>query len=533
MFSDLHAHPALYGFNRLRNGPFDGDARYFHPWFVPDDVNHEHMARGLRASTYTQATMPMLADAGVRLMFGSITPIEKGFFVGSEEGDESNFAVEMLKLATGRTFVSTATKFIVGDSYAAGMTVTRVLRNRGPARKALQRAYMKYSAPRVDYMQSPRLDYWDEFQRELQYYRNADGLRAQGRLTRPDGSHATIEGQYDLVRSRAHLDEILASRDGIAVFLTIEGAHTFSIGPDGRRVDDDTLFGRIEELRTGPEQFSFVTLAHHFSNELCGHAHSLPDAASWVMDQSRGLGAEINPTGRRAILELLDLDDTLQPRGGRRILIDCKHLSARSRRTYYREVVEPHNAWARAAGAPPIPVVLSHSAYSGVATLDELIDNESRETDLWLSPPFLKWSINHCDEDVRAVVDSGGLIGFVFDQRVNGLPSRQQLPTSSWIELFVRQLFGTADAVLQDERLPQAQRLAVWDCLCLGTDFDGLIQPFAPYPTALHLRDFAEDLTEQLHRYRHTRGIEQIGVKQLADKILWKNAVDFARRTAQ
>lgn len=530
-YSDLHCHPTLYGFNRLRNGPHDDDPSRFHPWYVPDDVDYENMARGVRAATYTQNTMPMLAEAGARLVYGSITPVEKGFFVGSELGDETRFSVELLKLASGTTLLSSAGKFLRGDTYGAGATMMRVLRNRGPARRALQQSFLKYTSSRVRYMQSHELDYWDEFQRELRYYRAADGERRSGMLTRPDGWRSEVEGCYHLVRGGEHLDEILETPRDIAVLLTIEGAHTFSIGTDGRRVPESVLFERVHELRNLPEVFSFITLAHHFDNGLCGHAHSVPDAASWVLDQTPRMGEDFTPVGLRIVRELLDLDDDNRPRGGRRILIDVKHMSARARQTYYAEIVEPHNAWARAEGAPLIPVVASHSAYSGIATLAELDANRHRENDHWHSPPFLRWSINHCDEDVRAIVNSGGLIGFVFDQRVNGLVPRQKLPDESWIDLFVRQLFATVDVVLQDERLSETERLAVWDCMCLGTDFDGLIDPFTPYPTALHIDAFAEDLRERLHRYRHTRLIDVVGVDALVDKIVFSNAVDFARRT--
>ena len=490
-YADLHCHPSLYGFNRLRNGPHDDDPSRFHPWHIPGVVSHENMSRGVRAATYTQCTMPMLVESGTRLVFGSITPVEKGFFVGSELGDETRFTIEVLRLASGRTLLSSAGKLLRGDSYGAGATVTRILRNRGPARQALQRAFLGYSRARIRHMQSHALDYWDEFQRELRYLRNADGQAHSGMLTRADGWRSEVSGRYHLVRGLKHFDEILAAPRDVAVLLTIEGAHTFSIGPDGRRVSEHTLLERVQTLREMPEVISFITLAHHFDNGLCGHAHSVPDAASWVMDQAPRMGEDFTAVGLRVARELLDLDDDLRPRGGRRILLDVKHMSARARKTYYEEIVLPHNAWARREGAPLIPVLASHSAYAGVTTLAELTANQHREDDHFHAPPFLRWSINHCDEDVRVIVASGGLIGFVFDQRVNGLVPRQKLPDQSWIDLFLRQLFATVDVVIHDERLTRAERRAAWDCVCLGTDFDGLIDPFTPYPTVLHLDAFA------------------------------------------
>ncbi len=489
------------------------------------------MQRGARGATYTQCTMPMLVESGTRLIFASITPIERGFFVGAEEvEEETSFAVELAKFATGTTLLSSASLLLRGRRHEAGSTIAGLLRNRGPARRVLQRAFLRYSPERIRYMQSHDFDYWDEFERELEFFRNADGREEEGFVVRPNGRRDTVRGRYDLIRDGAHLDAVLDTGRDVATVLTIEGAHTFSIGPDGNRVPDDVLFGRIRALREMPERVLFVTLAHHFDNGLCGHARSLPDAASWVMDQSPKMEEDLEPIGLRVVRELLDLDEDLAPRGGNRILIDCKHMSPRARQTYYSEVIGPFNEKARREGRPTIPVVHSHIAYSGVTTLDELIADADRASDHWHRPPFLAWGINVCDEDVRVVWQSGGLLGVVFDQRVCGVAPRQRLEPEAWVELFVRQLFALVDAVWQDERLPRDQCLSIWDCVCLGTDFDGLIDPFSQYPTVLHFDRFRRDLIEVLERHVHTRGIAEIGPAELAEKILWRNAEEFARR---
>ena len=86
------------------------------------------------------------------------------------------------------------------------------------------------------------------------------------------------------------------------------------------------------------------------------------------------------------------------------------------------------------------------------------------------------------------------------------------------------------DPTSLDERRSDDDRVKVWDRICLGTDYDGLIDPFNPYPTALSLDRFADDLREQLAKVSHTRMIEAIGVDELVEKICWKNAYEFTRR---
>jgi len=93
-----------------------------------------------------------------------------------------------------------------------------------------------------------------------------------------------------------------------------------------------TIEDRIEALRRQPEPVLFLTLAHHFDNGICGHAHSLPAAARLAMDQNKRMyeGFEREgDRGLRIVRELLDLDAALHDRGDRRILLDTKHMSPR------------------------------------------------------------------------------------------------------------------------------------------------------------------------------------------------------------
>lgn len=531
MFADLHCHPALFGFNRLRHSVDDENPDRFHPWSIPDAVDHRAMAEGRRAASYTQCTMPMLAESKTRLAFASITPIEKGFFFGAEDvAEETRFEIELFKLVSGTSLVTAASRFLTGRRDDAAREMVSVLRNRGAARRALQRAFMRYDDQRVRFMMSDEYDYFEELLRELDFYRNADDHDGAAVLHTPNGPAHQVAGKYQIVKTAGHLEEVLEHTEDVALVMTIEGAHPISVRPDGLPYSREQIEEHLSILKDLDFPILFITLAHHFQNWLCGHAHSLPDAAHWVMSQKSGMGEGYTALGRWVTSELLDLDEHLRPRGGRRILVDCKHMSPRARREYYSDIVRPHNAWAKREDAPLIPVIASHSAYSGVKTLGELIANEARENDHWHRNPFLAWGINHSDEDVREVFDSRGLIGLCFDQRICGVPPRQVVPREAWADILFRQILATVDVVLQDERLGWDERMQAWDIVCIGSDFDGLIDPVTAYPTALHFQAFADDLAERLEDVRHTRGIESVGVERLVEKICWRNAYEFALR---
>jgi len=123
------------------------------------------------------------------------------------------------------------------------------------------------------------------------------------------------------------------------------------------------------EMKQWKEPVFFITLSHHFNNYLFGHAHSIPDDAGGILDQSDGMNSGITPNGREILRLLLSVDDHLEfspAKLGRRILIDIKHLSALARKEYYHDFLKP-----LMAKGDIIPVIASHVAYSGRVSLDD------------------------------------------------------------------------------------------------------------------------------------------------------------------
>jgi microsomal dipeptidase-like Zn-dependent dipeptidase len=540
IFADLHCHPTLYGFNRLRNTPAEDDEARFHPWHVPPS-DLAAMEAGKRAASYAQIDPPKMVLSGARLIFASITPIEAGFFRGSpERGKNTSFGLELLKLASGGTALKAMQALMERGPQGALYEAAAVLRNEGPARQLIQRGVMRYPLERIRFMTSGPFDYWEEFWLEHKYLKARDGVPSTGTAEYVEDGEpraAQVSGTYHLIRSVAHLDEVMAAGE-IAMVLTIEGGHTFTIGPDQERVPEAVIFERIAALKALEAPLFFLTLAHHFDNGICGHAHSIPDAGSLVIDQSRRMNEgleEAGELGLRVMLELLeiarDADGGLSDRGGPRILLDSKHMSPRTRQAYYAQVIEPFNAAHAATDArPALPVIFSHGAWSGVETLEELIAHEHDEDDHWHVGIANAWGINLCAEDMRAVHRSGGLVGLVFEQRILGTRPGLAKRADRMASVVMTQLFALVDAVLLHDGTPDADKASVWDCLCLGTDYDGFIDPVGCYPTAMDLPRFADDLRAWLELHKHTRGIEAIGVEELVERICWKNAHAFLRR---
>lgn len=543
LYADLHCHSTMFSFNRMRNTSDEQDPSKFQPWHVMPS-NLDDMEQGKRGATYAQASPDKLHYARARLICTSFTPIEKGFFQGHHGLEEQQpFAKEVFKVITGQTLLRSSLALLRGEPFEAAAQWTGLLKNRGPLRKLVQTIAMRYSPDHIGFLMSERYDYWEEFIKEYEFLASVDGQLKTATLELP-ASHqrgqakVPVQGRLSIIKTSEQLAQIIDDEDNrdVAMLLTIEGGHVFSIDPQQRALPKEKILERVRYLKSMAHPIFFITIAHHFDNGFCGHAHSIPDAAKLVMDQSYRLheGFERqDDLGLSVARALLDLDEQLQPQGHRRILIDSKHMSAQARREYYNEIIEPYQAqwstWdeAKQQRYPQIPVFFSHGAYSGVPSLEAQIRDAHLEDDRWHNGPFYAWNINLSDEDVRMVHKTDGLIGLVFEQRVAGVKPFESIPAEKLSQILIRHILSMVDVVMLDSRIEQADKLKIWDCICLGTDYDGFIDPISRYPTVLDLDLFAQDLRQALEQVKHTRMIEQIGLDELVENICWRNIYRF------
>ncbi len=181
----------------------------------------------------------------------------------------------------------------------------------------------------------------------------------------------------------------------------------------------------------------FVSLAHHFYNQLCGQAPSIPDEGAFFINQSEGLLSGITSKGWAVIRELLSLDDSNQIdiSKGRRILVDLKHMNVVSRNDYYQQIITP-----LIGTVNQIPVIASHCCYSGIDTIAQLTNDMKNENNgssvEKYGTAFYPWNINLCDEEIRLIFASGGIIGLNFDQGVLGISGKQKKDVNHFSHLF-------------------------------------------------------------------------------------------------
>ncbi|MGH1337749.1 MAG: hypothetical protein ACRBFS_16635 [Aureispira sp.] len=528
MFADLHCHAHIRSYFCLLQQREKMEALdQYNPWTVVA-TNMSRLKNVDRAAGYSQSDLVALWNGGSRLIWNSLYPIERGFFMASKEPTVGKFPFL-------RSVVRVATH------------------HKAPLRSLMQHLVMRIPMATIDYICSEEYDYWQFLQEEYAYISSKSGITTKNevftlgvarrllennehrREKYPDYYHA--EGTYQIPRNRAEAKAIAKqNKEVMLMALSIEGSHVFGAESE----TEETVLERVDYIKTKWEYpLFFITYSHHFNNYLCGHAHSLPDAASFILKQDDAMGAGFTDTGWKVVRKLLAVDEQNNPapEEGHRILIDLKHMSPRGRKELYEQIIKPCQA-----KGDLIPLIASHCGYAPRKTLEEAIALEGEERDgLRIQTPdgnFNAWGINMCDEDIHLIYETGGLFGLSFDKRIMGVSEKRSLEKKEKINN-IHALWNNVKAVLHviynREDLTGAQKRLAWSMLAIGTDFDGYIDPINTYKTAIELNQFKADLLAEIKK---AAALEQPPLcvsdfdadftpELVVDKICYQNALDF------
>ena len=358
------------------------------------------------------------------------------------------------------------------------------------------------------------IDYFRDYQREYNYLKAAQGPRP-GETT-----HGSVP-EFRLVRTFAEL-EALEGRPVICGILSLEGLHGLGRYPKkalrGSSNFEDleanekgairsSLFRNLDTVKMAgrgigpdPDGFApfFITFSHHMNNFLAGHARSFGGLLRWVFNQQPGLGQGFSSLGEELVERLLERRENAS-----RILIDTKHLSLIARGEYYRRV------GAMRRQGDNVPVIASHTAVNGLPDLASAAANDDdprAERRSYIS----RFSINLTDEDIREILKSDGLIGIcMHDGRMPGRKFKRKLKAVRayrekakrlYAQLFLTNVFHivrVGEAYLASGAGVSGVADA-WKTVALGSDNDGIVDPFDTYRTAADFPAFREKLIEAI-----------------------------------
>jgi microsomal dipeptidase-like Zn-dependent dipeptidase len=74
----------------------------------------------------------------------------------------------------------------------------------------------------------------------------------------------------------------------------------------------------------------------------------------------------------------------------------------------------------------------------------------------------------------------------------------------------------------------------IWDNICIGSDFDGMIKPIKAYRNATSFPKLDKMIFEQLRKRINTEKFlanrSDSEIRQITDRILWKNILRFLKK---
>jgi hypothetical protein len=493
-YVDLHHHPHGRAFNYLRNSKHYKKDIY-NPWTVIIS-KFKSQKKGNRAFAYSQCDFVQAWNGSGGVLFAALYPFEKGFFKGGGKVDK-RFVDKLINFIDiipvfGNIAVMMLRSFLKPISGSDGELTS--------LKDHFQSLLMRLSKTRINYLQSNQYDYYEELIEEYDFLKATSNIEMTAtihgnvlrRLSRQIFSNTSNKeslkatGKYIIAKN--YIETISAlEENNLVVILTIEGMHSLSTD-----TSMDQIFNRIKEIKGWEYPVLFITFAHHFNNFLCGHAHSLINKATTLASQESGMQVKFNEIGLAAARFLLSLDNNniYRTNLGRRILIDVKHMAAESRRQFYNEIILD----CLCNKNDKIPVIASHVGYSGVLTLGEFCHHGylKKETDN-LNPTtgLNHWNINLCLEDVEVIIKTNGLFGLCLDQRILGSSKKNKMNSK---ELLKNNLERLLIDLNHSENLSHFEKSNIWTVLCLGTDYEGYVDPLDDFPTILEFDKLEETI---------------------------------------
>ncbi len=525
-FADIHCHSTTKPFltqrgpEEFRFTPFEFAENHINSWLLSRLKREIEKATEIRLAT--QSNFDNLYAGGHRVVIISLTPPEKGFFTMNQADD---------------TFWD--------DAFKTLLAVQQVPYT-GTIKASVINAFTGFCEEDIDYGKYITTSYFkDLLVPEYEFLKTFDGKKGK------DGYTLHLTGSYTEIENILQNDP-----NSLCVVLSIEGMHSLYYVPGfGDLLNNQTTTHKneppnftplakyllnIDTVKSWEHPPFFITLYHHIWNGLGGHARSLNRLMTKLINQEEGINNGINDLGKEVIRRLL-----FAKNNAKRILLDVKHMSPRSRKDYYNMLLTEAELKDEA-----IPVICSHgSVVSKRKTLDEMVllsDNDDWN-ELDDSTNFLhECSINLCEEDVQMIFKTKGIIGIQLDEKriagieiikiiQNKVPENEDEVNQQYAKVVLANMFRIVQIIQQKE---------AWDIIAIGSDFDGLINHLDCCPSAADVPTLEQLMLQFLNS---DVAIEQAGFnysipkaemqalmfglspQQIMEKVFYNNAVAFLK----
>lgn len=363
---------------------------------------------------------------------------------------------------------------------------------------------------RVDAVQAMN-DYFKDLEMEYDFYKQLDGKV----IKLPEGKF-----RYKIVKSYEEIEMVKSENKKnvttICVVLSIEGMHVLNQSIDKMPKEVDFM-ANLQKIKNWSSPPLFVAIAHHFWNHLCGHAESFTKLVKKKVDQKEGLDKPFTELGKKVVHELLSTNN------GKRILIDLKHMSVASRKDFYN-LIDSNPAYKN------IPMIVSHGAANGLQSFIKKKQGGSKVADK-LNPV----DINFYNDEIVRLAKSKGIFGLQLDERRIASKetlknTKHSLKRSKIMHYRSELLWNQIQHILE---ILDNEGLFAWDCMVIGSDFDGIIDPLNGFWTQEELPFLADFLERHVFNYMKTAKFKvknnNIKSDEIIDRIMSVNGLNFLK----
>ncbi|GEO07960.1 membrane dipeptidase [Segetibacter aerophilus] len=480
---DLHCHPTLKPIGHSSGTQSIDPANKSSLWFYdPPKLSEKLLNQVLSVTKFSQANLTACAYGKVWVIVVALGTIEKWFFNN--------------KLGTG----------IIAD--------------------VLEDFATQVGAHRINEIQGIQ-NYFKDLLKEFIYLEQAHGM-----IVDIDGNRYAYEIVHNFKELKALAEQNEAELNlndddkviRIAIIPSVEGMHVLNGGLDPARspanikANPAEIKANAQALKNHPHRPWFVAFTHHFYNELCGHSESLKGLIAKNCDQHLGLDTGFTPLGKEVLNMLLDNS------GGKRILVDIKHLSPLARRQFFEMRKNQYT---------DIPVIISHGVCNGLPTMGATHSQYPE-----LGSTFNDKEINFYDDEIIDMVKSNGIMGLQLDERRVANDETIKGTKHSFFrnkimhyrsELVWKQIQYVAE-------LLDANDLFAWGNLAIGSDYDGIVDPLNSFWTVEQYPDLKSFLERHAFNYmqnnsgRLKNNFNKIKSDVIVQNIFQTNAWKFFER---
>jgi microsomal dipeptidase-like Zn-dependent dipeptidase len=484
---DLHCHPCMKPFGRSfdKNGNHGSnskkDTQPSSAWHHDPPDGFDIPAQKIFGLTkFSQSDFATLAFGNVRLVCASMYSIERGFV--SMEG--------------------------IGDGALSDFFAN------------LASSLGKH---RLNFLQR-NTDYFSDLVNEYKFYKEL---------------HNTIiplyntKRKYIMVRDFADLEEAIANNEGsgvqaIYVISTVEGLHNLNAGLDySRPPEEKEVMDNLAAIKNWEYPPFYVTFAHHFYNQLCGHAQTMDSfPQTLLLNQRLGMNTGFTDLGWLVLKELLDNTR------GRRVYIDIKHMSHTARWEYINFLKNHYPAEYK---RKEFPLIVSHGACNGKMHARNPNPTPGLQA---TATRMYDADINFYDDEILEIARSGGILGLQLDERrIASKQYKQSLRVSGSINekrhSNSKMIWNNIQHIVQ---LLDMNDMFAWDCIAIGTDNDGMIDPVDLFWTAENMDDLMQYIERHANNFfaaparKLKNDFNRITPAEVVDRIFHFNAYEFFRK---